>query len=57
VIDSQDREGMLKKVPSQMVRITMEMYSDNKLNQRLESYLNKNNIKDLVEHIDEERES
>lgn len=57
VIDKGLREEVAQRDPHNMVRITMEMYSNNKLNQRLEQFINKKDIKNLVEEIDEDKES
>lgn len=54
VIDAGSKGSILSREPQKMVKITLEMYSDEKLNQRLESYLNKKNINEFVEQFDEE---
>jgi uncharacterized BrkB/YihY/UPF0761 family membrane protein len=54
VIDNQGSEEIIQKVPQQVVRISMEMYSDGKLNESLKSYISKKDIKHLVELIDED---
>jgi len=54
VIDNRESEEIIQKVPERVVRISMEMYSDGKLNESLKSYLSKKDIKDLVELIDED---
>jgi membrane protein len=54
VIDSQESREIIGKEPKKVVRITMEMYTDSKLNQRLEGILTKKEVKNLVEAIDEE---
>jgi hypothetical protein len=54
VLDKEVREEVIKKEPESVVKITLEMFSDNKLNNRLESFINKKDIKDLVERIDED---
>lgn len=56
VIDKEVRQELIQKEPQKVVRITMEMYSDGKLNQRLENYLNKKDIKDFVEEIDGDKQ-
>jgi len=40
--------------PQRAVRITLEMFSDQKLDQRLESLLSRKGLKKLIETIDEE---
>ncbi len=57
VIDKGVREEVIHKTPQKVVRITMEMYSNGKLNSRLENFINKKDIKDLVEQFDEEGQS
>ena len=54
VIDNKDNEEIIQKVPQQVVRLSLEMYSDGKLNESLKSYISKQDIKDLVELIDKE---
>jgi membrane protein len=57
VIDKGVRQDVIHKTPQKVIRVTLEMYSDNKLNQRLENYINKKNIKELVEQFDEDGNS
>jgi len=57
VIDKGVRSQVIQKSPQKVVRISLEMYSDDKLNQRLESYINKKDIKELVEQFDEDGDS
>lgn len=54
VIDNFGKDALIKRTPQQVVRITMEMFSDDKLNQRLVKHLNKSDIKTLVDQLDEE---
>jgi membrane protein len=54
VIDKGVREEVIQKTPKRVVRLTMEMYSDDKLNRRLETFIEKKDITDLVEQIDED---
>jgi len=54
VIDKGVREEVIQKTPKKVVRITMEMYSDDRLNNRLESFINKKDITDLVEQFDKD---
>jgi hypothetical protein len=54
VIDNKENEEIIQKVPQQVVRLSLEMYSDGKLNESLKSYISKQDIKDLVELIDKE---
>lgn len=54
VIDKGVMEELIQKQPQKIVRITLEMYTDDKLNQRLENYINKKDIKDFVDQFDED---
>ncbi len=57
VLDKEVREEVIYKQPQRVVRVTLEMYSDSKLNKRLEDFINKKNIKDFVDLIDEDEQS
>lgn len=54
VIDKEVRDEVILRAPERVVKITLEMFSDSKLNNRLESYINKKDIKDLVDQLDED---
>jgi len=54
VLENKDSQLQRQKQPQQMVRLTLEMYSDAKLNQRLEKYLSKDELKELTQTLDEE---
>ncbi|MFA7543209.1 MAG: YihY family inner membrane protein [Candidatus Cloacimonadaceae bacterium] len=54
VIDNQKSEELIQKVPQKIVRISMELYTDDKLSERLKGYISKKEIKDFVELIDED---
>jgi membrane protein len=54
VIDSGLNNGFVRKEPQKAVRITLEMFSDSKMNQRLEGIISKHELKNLIETIDEE---
>ncbi len=56
VIDQKDKSEVIKQVPKQVVRITLEMYTNQKLNGRLEEYLNKSDLSELVNIINEEED-
>lgn len=56
VIENQDSRELIRKEPRKVVRITLEMFSDQKLNQRLEGILTKKDLKKLAETITEEEE-
>lgn len=57
VIDQGNNLEIVKKEPKQFVRITMEMYSDQKLNKRLEGFISKKDSKELSSIINTEEES
>lgn len=54
VIDNQKSEELIQKVPQKIVRISMELYADDKLSESLKGYISKKEIKDFVELIDED---
>lgn len=54
VIDSHGNEEIIQKVPHRVIRLSLEMYSDGKLNESLKSFIAKKDIKNLVELIDED---
>ncbi|MDY0152331.1 MAG: YihY family inner membrane protein [Candidatus Cloacimonas sp.] len=56
VIDSQDSRELIRKEPRRVVRITLEMFTDQKLNQRLEGLMTKKDLKILADTITEEEE-
>jgi len=56
VINSSGREEYVRRLPQKAVRITMEMFSDDKLNQRLEGVLDKKEMKKMFDAMDEEEE-
>ncbi len=56
VIDQKDKSEVIKQVPKQVVRVTLEMYTDQKINSRLEEYLNKSDLNDLINIMNEEEE-
>lgn len=43
--------------PQRLVRLTLEMYSNKRLNRRLEKFINRAELKDLASTLDEERET
>jgi membrane protein len=54
VIDNpQGLEGM-RKAPTQVVRVTLEMFTNAKLNKQLEGIVTKKELKKLIDSIDEE---
>jgi len=42
--------------PQQMVRVTVEMYTDSKLNKRLEKLLAPDELKDIVHQLDKKED-
>lgn len=56
VIDQKDNLRFVKKTPQKVIRITLEMYTDKKLNNRIEDYLNKTDLKGLAEIIEDKVE-
>jgi len=53
IIDNPGSGELAKKPPEQMVKITLEMYSDQKLNHRLENVLSKKDVQKLVDALEE----
>lgn len=56
VIDQKDKSELIKKVPKQVVRITLEMFTDQKLNRKLEDFVSKNDLSELIYTINNEEE-
>ena len=54
VIENNKNGGFLTKEPHNAVRITMELFTNQKLNQRLEGIMNKENLKKMVDTLNEE---
>lgn len=54
MMENKGMDHQARKEPQKMVRLTLEMFSNSKLNQRLERYFSKNEIKDLTNDLDEE---
>jgi len=54
VIDNPEGLDGMRKAPKQMVRVTLEMYSNAKLNKRLEGIVTKKELKNIIDSIDEE---
>ncbi|MDP2173829.1 MAG: YihY/virulence factor BrkB family protein [Candidatus Cloacimonadaceae bacterium] len=57
VIENKDYSKRLKKDPKKVLRLTVEMYSNEKINTRIESYLKSSELKNLTKIIDEEEET
>ncbi|HRY84186.1 MAG TPA: YihY family inner membrane protein [Candidatus Cloacimonadota bacterium] len=53
VIDQKDNLRFVKKTPQKVIRITLEMFTDKKLNNRIEDYLTKTDLKGLAEIIED----
>lgn len=56
VIDQSGKLLIAKSDPKRVVRITLEMYSDKKLNKKLEDYIARSELKEFINVIDEEGE-
>lgn len=56
VIDQKDNLRFVRKTPQKVIRITLEMFTDKKLNNRIEDYLNKTDLKGLAEIIEDKVE-
>ncbi|HOH46521.1 MAG TPA: YihY family inner membrane protein, partial [Candidatus Cloacimonadota bacterium] len=56
VLDQGNKLSVAKNEPKRVVRITMEMYSNRTLNKRLESYIRRSDLKELIDEIEEEEE-
>lgn len=56
ILDERIRRELTQKENEQYVKISIEMFSDKKLNKRLEEYVLKNSITNLVESFDEDED-
>ncbi len=56
ILDERIRRDLTQKDNEHYVKISIEMFSDKNLNKRLEDYVLKNSINDLVEIIDEDED-
>ena len=56
VLDNSAEDVEKKKQPKKMVRVSLEMYSDTKLNERLEKIFGKEDLMKLADVLDEEIE-
>ncbi len=54
VIENNKTGGFLTKEPHNAVRITMELFTNQKINQRLEGIISKENLKKMVDTLNEE---
>ena len=52
VIDQKDNLHFVKKTPQKVIRITLEMFTDKKLNNRIEDYLTKTDLKGLADILE-----
>ena len=52
VIDQKDNVSLAKKTPQRVVRVTLEMYTDQKLNNRIEDYLVRTDLRELAEILE-----
>ncbi len=53
-MENKKNGGFLTKEPHNAVRITMELFTNQKLNQRLEGILRKEELKKLTDTLNEE---
>ena len=56
VLENPDKENTLRKEPQRAVRITLEMFSNQKLNERLQAIMDKKDMKRLFDTIEEDSE-
>jgi phosphoribosyl-dephospho-CoA transferase len=56
VINHSEQEEAHERHPKQLVKMTLEVYGDSKLNNSLEKYLNKKGLMGLADVLDEELE-
>ena len=56
ILDESIRRDLGQKENEQYVKISVEMFSDSKLNKTIEDYILKNSIKDLVENFDKDED-
>jgi len=56
VLDQKDKIVLSAKTPRQIVKLTVEMYSDNQINQRLEQYLKKKDLNEMINYLEQEEE-
>jgi hypothetical protein len=54
MIDNPDTDDLLRKEPHRVVRVTLEMFSNQKLNERLKGDISKKDLKKFIEAIEEE---
>lgn len=55
MIESKGNLSLLDREPQQMVHVTMEMYADKKLANRLEGMLRKKELKEIIKDLDEDK--
>lgn len=56
VLDQGNKLSVAKNEPKRVVRITLEMFSNRQLNKRLESYIRRSDLKELINEIEEDGE-
>ncbi|MEF3695458.1 MAG: YihY family inner membrane protein [Candidatus Cloacimonadota bacterium] len=56
VLDQGNKLSVAKNEPKRVVRITLEMFSNRTMNNRLESYIRRSDLKELINVIEEDEE-
>ena len=56
VLDQKGKLTLAKNEPHRVLKLTLEMYSNKRLNKRVEDYIARSNLKELVNIIEEEGE-
>ncbi len=56
VLENPDRDNTLHREPQRAVRITLEMFSNQKLNERLQAFVDKKELIKMIEDIQEEKD-
>ncbi|MDD2332153.1 MAG: YihY/virulence factor BrkB family protein [Candidatus Cloacimonetes bacterium] len=56
VLDQKDKVSLTEEIPKSIVKLTLELYSDKKLNDKLEQFVKKQDLKELIKCIDEKEE-
>lgn len=56
VLEHKDVDLAALRAPTNTVRLTLEMYSNDKMNQRLESIVSKKDVKKILDYIEEDLE-
>ncbi|MDZ4122011.1 MAG: YihY family inner membrane protein [Candidatus Cloacimonadaceae bacterium] len=56
VIEQKDKAEIVKRIPKKVLRLTVEMYTEQKLNTRIEEYLSKKDLSEIINMINEDEE-